>query len=83
MLTQRGADRAKKRELEMAHAIQETRENRELRRSCYTQLHRDASSSPRCSACTCTSCGIARSGRRTYRRWKQPRTPIATGGPRL
>ncbi|CAL2066867.1 MULTISPECIES: hypothetical protein [Streptomyces] len=42
MLTQRGADRAKKRELEMAHAIQETRENRELRRSCYTQLHRDA-----------------------------------------
>ncbi|MFE7333582.1 hypothetical protein [Streptomyces griseus] len=42
LLTQRGADRAKKRELEMAHAIQEARENRELRRSCYTQLHRDA-----------------------------------------
>lgn len=42
LLTQRGADRAKKRELEMAHAIQVARENRELRRSCYTQLHRDA-----------------------------------------
>ncbi|MFJ7086490.1 hypothetical protein ACIQU8_25050 [Streptomyces griseus] len=42
LLTQRGADRAKKRELELAHAIQEARENRELRRSCYTQLHRDA-----------------------------------------
>ncbi|MEU6280379.1 hypothetical protein [Streptomyces sp. NPDC047028] len=42
LLTQRGADRAKKRELEMAHAIQEARENRELRRSCYTQLHREA-----------------------------------------
>ncbi|MFF2847208.1 hypothetical protein ACFVT5_12820 [Streptomyces sp. NPDC058001] len=42
LLTQRSADRAKKRELEMAHAIQEARENRELRRSCYTQLHRDA-----------------------------------------
>ncbi|MFD4953608.1 hypothetical protein [Streptomyces sp. NPDC058451] len=42
LLTQRGANRAKRRELEMAHAIQEARENRELRRSCYTQLHRDA-----------------------------------------
>ncbi|MFJ3812374.1 hypothetical protein ACIPWE_39195 [Streptomyces sp. NPDC090073] len=42
LLTQRGADRAKKRELEMTHAIQEAKENRELRRSCYTQLHRDA-----------------------------------------
>ncbi|MFJ3245057.1 hypothetical protein ACIP6V_14035 [Streptomyces sp. NPDC088770] len=42
LLTQRGADRARRRELEMAHAIQEARENRELRRSCYTQLHRDA-----------------------------------------
>ncbi|MYW10012.1 hypothetical protein GT034_16870 [Streptomyces sp. SID2563] len=42
LLTQRGADRTKKRELEMAHAIQEARENREVRRSCYTQLHRDA-----------------------------------------
>ncbi|ANP52371.1 hypothetical protein J2Z21_008284 [Streptomyces griseochromogenes] len=42
LLTQRGADRAKKREMEMTRAIQEARENRELRRSCYTQLHRDA-----------------------------------------
>ncbi|MGW7522656.1 hypothetical protein [Streptomyces sp. NPDC054783] len=42
LLTQRGADRAKKRELEMVQAIQEAREARELRRSCYTQLHRDA-----------------------------------------
>ncbi|MCW8219042.1 hypothetical protein [Streptomyces griseolus] len=42
LLTQRGADRTKKRELEMAHAIQQARENREVRRSCYTQLHRDA-----------------------------------------
>ena len=42
LLTQRGADRARRRELETAHAIQEARENRELRRSCYTQLHRDA-----------------------------------------
>ncbi|MFJ6572235.1 hypothetical protein ACIQNU_33000 [Streptomyces sp. NPDC091292] len=42
LLTQRGADRAKRRELEMAQAIQEARENRELRRSCYAELHRDA-----------------------------------------
>ncbi|MCN9240143.1 hypothetical protein NGF19_04945 [Streptomyces sp. RY43-2] len=42
MLTQRGADRAKRRELEMAQAIQEARENRELRRRCYSELHRDA-----------------------------------------
>ncbi|MFJ6787682.1 hypothetical protein [Streptomyces angustmyceticus] len=42
LLTQRGADRAKKRELEMAHAIQDARDNRELRRSCYTQLHRES-----------------------------------------
>ncbi|WP_229895944.1 hypothetical protein [Streptomyces cinerochromogenes] len=42
LLTQRGADRAQKRELEMTHAILEARENRALRRSCYTQLHRDA-----------------------------------------
>ncbi|GGN51407.1 hypothetical protein GCM10012285_41500 [Streptomyces kronopolitis] len=42
LLTQRGADRAKKRELEMVHVIQDARDNRELRRSCYTQLHREA-----------------------------------------
>ncbi|WP_326691475.1 MULTISPECIES: hypothetical protein [unclassified Streptomyces] len=42
LLTQRGADRAKRRELEMTHAFEEAREHRELRRSCYTELHRDA-----------------------------------------
>ncbi|MFJ9448554.1 hypothetical protein ACIRRH_43180 [Kitasatospora sp. NPDC101235] len=42
LLTQRGANQAKKRELEMGHAIQEARENRELRRRCYTELHREA-----------------------------------------
>ncbi|GGX48466.1 hypothetical protein [Streptomyces noursei] len=42
LLTQRGADRAKRRELEMAQAIQAARENRELRRSRYSELHRDA-----------------------------------------
>ncbi|ANZ21525.1 hypothetical protein SNOUR_41485 [Streptomyces noursei ATCC 11455] len=42
LLTQRGADRAKRRELEMTQAIQAARDNRELRRSCYSELHRDA-----------------------------------------
>ncbi|MFF0890570.1 hypothetical protein [Streptomyces sp. NPDC003456] len=42
LLTQRGADRAKRRELEMSQALQEEREERELRRRCYTELHRDA-----------------------------------------
>lgn len=42
LLTQRGADRAKRRELEMTQAIQEARESRELRRRCYSELHRDA-----------------------------------------
>ncbi|MDT0436011.1 hypothetical protein ABZ439_22715 [Streptomyces sp. NPDC005840] len=42
LLTQRGADRAKRRELETAQALQEARENRELRRRCYAELHRDA-----------------------------------------
>ncbi|MGH4031462.1 hypothetical protein ACQB60_21290 [Actinomycetota bacterium Odt1-20B] len=42
LLTQRGADRAKRRELEMAQRLQEARENRELRRRCYSELHRDA-----------------------------------------
>ncbi|UNZ21284.1 hypothetical protein [Streptomyces sp. 891-h] len=42
LLTQRGADRAKRRELEMTHAFEEAREHRELRRSCYTELYRDA-----------------------------------------
>ncbi|WMD09393.1 hypothetical protein [Streptomyces sp. FXY-T5] len=42
LLTQRGAEKAKRRELEMARDLQEARESRELRRSCYTDLHRDA-----------------------------------------
>ncbi|MEG8281194.1 hypothetical protein [Streptomyces sp. AHA2] len=42
LLTQRGADKAKRRELEMSQALQEEREDRELRRRCYTELHRDA-----------------------------------------
>ncbi|MFI7018626.1 hypothetical protein [Streptomyces sp. NPDC050164] len=42
LLTQQGAERAKRRELEMTQAIQEARENRELRRRCYSELHRDA-----------------------------------------
>ncbi|MEU7642946.1 hypothetical protein [Streptomyces sp. NPDC039016] len=45
LLTQRGADRAKRCELEMTRAFEEAREHREhreLRRSCYTELHRDA-----------------------------------------
>ncbi|MFE9113056.1 hypothetical protein ACFYN9_25990 [Streptomyces collinus] len=42
LLTQRGAEKAKRRELEMAQALQEARESRELRRRCYSELHRDA-----------------------------------------
>ncbi|MFJ9626307.1 hypothetical protein ACIRU8_01285 [Streptomyces sp. NPDC101175] len=42
LLTQRGADRAKRRELETTRAFEEAREHRELRRGCYTELHRDA-----------------------------------------
>ncbi|WP_435282988.1 hypothetical protein [Streptomyces koelreuteriae] len=42
LLTQRGAEKSKRRELEMTQTIQEARENRDLRRRCYTELHRDA-----------------------------------------
>ncbi len=42
LLTQRGAERAKRRELELGQAYQETRENLALRRDCYTRLYRDA-----------------------------------------
>ncbi|WP_226966611.1 hypothetical protein [Streptomyces phaeolivaceus] len=42
LLTQRGAERAKRRELEMAQAFEEARLHRELRRGCYAELHRDA-----------------------------------------
>ncbi|MFE2721612.1 hypothetical protein [Kitasatospora sp. NPDC059327] len=42
LLTQRGAERAKRRELELGQAFQEARENLALRRDCYTRLYRDA-----------------------------------------
>ncbi|MEU0133923.1 hypothetical protein ABZ172_07810 [Streptomyces sp. NPDC006296] len=42
LLTQRGADRAKRRELRNTRAFEEVREQRVLRRTCYTELHRDA-----------------------------------------
>ncbi|MFI6850558.1 hypothetical protein OG535_37540 [Kitasatospora sp. NBC_00085] len=42
LLTQRGAERAKRRELELSQAFSETRENLALRRDCYTHLYRDA-----------------------------------------
>ncbi|MFC9681033.1 hypothetical protein [Streptomyces sp. NPDC056948] len=42
LLTQRGAEKAKRRELEMTQTIQEARDHREMRRRCYTELHRDA-----------------------------------------
>ncbi|MET9952435.1 hypothetical protein ABZ135_12925 [Streptomyces sp. NPDC006339] len=42
LLTQRGADRTKQRELALSRSIQEAREDRELRRKSYTDLHRDA-----------------------------------------
>ncbi|MET9934221.1 MULTISPECIES: hypothetical protein [unclassified Streptomyces] len=42
LLTQRGADRTKRRELALSRSIQEAREDRELRRQSYTDLHREA-----------------------------------------
>ncbi|MEE1781739.1 hypothetical protein PUR71_02145 [Streptomyces sp. SP17BM10] len=42
LLTQRGAERAKRRELELARGFQEARESLALRRECYTRLYRDA-----------------------------------------
>lgn len=42
LLTQRGAEQAKRRELELSQAFQDTRENLALRRGCYTRLYRDA-----------------------------------------
>ncbi|MFF6783304.1 hypothetical protein [Streptomyces sp. NPDC012510] len=42
LLTQRGAERAKQRELETAQAFEEARQHRELRRSCYAELHKEA-----------------------------------------
>ncbi|MFF4444979.1 hypothetical protein [Streptomyces sp. NPDC001502] len=42
LLTQRGAERAKRREIELVRAHEEKRENRTLRRTCYADLNRDA-----------------------------------------
>ncbi|MFJ5231367.1 hypothetical protein ACIQBJ_15895 [Kitasatospora sp. NPDC088391] len=42
LLTQWGAERNKRRELELARAFQESRESAALRRDCYTRLYRDA-----------------------------------------
>ncbi|MER6217744.1 MULTISPECIES: hypothetical protein [unclassified Streptomyces] len=42
LLTQRGAARAKQREIELVRAHEEVRENLALRRGCYTALNRDS-----------------------------------------
>lgn len=82
LLTQRGAEKAKRRELEMAQDLQEARESRELRRSCYTELHRDAR-----QFCTALSRHLyvlrdRAPATRTFRPWSPRRTPTVTAGPR-
>ncbi|MFG2661633.1 hypothetical protein [Streptomyces sp. NPDC048425] len=42
LLTQRGSERAKRREIELVRDHDEIRENRALRRTCYVELNRDA-----------------------------------------
>ncbi|MEJ8643807.1 hypothetical protein OG756_17735 [Streptomyces sp. NBC_01310] len=42
LLTQRGSERAKRREIELVRGHDEVRENRSLRRACYAELNRDA-----------------------------------------
>ncbi|MET9887328.1 hypothetical protein ABZZ20_30165 [Streptomyces sp. NPDC006430] len=42
VLTQRGSERAKRREIELVRGHEEIRENLSLRRSCYVELNRDA-----------------------------------------
>ncbi|MET9964161.1 hypothetical protein ABZ128_34645 [Streptomyces sp. NPDC006326] len=42
LLTQRGAERAKRREIELVRVHEETRESLSLRRTCYAELNRDA-----------------------------------------
>ncbi|GAQ59865.1 hypothetical protein [Streptomyces scabiei] len=42
LLTQRGSERAKRREIELVRDHEEMRENRSLRRDCYVQLNREA-----------------------------------------
>ncbi|MGW7327805.1 hypothetical protein ACWGIU_04140, partial [Streptomyces sp. NPDC054840] len=41
-LTQRGAERAKRREIELVRAHDDKRQNQALRRTCYADLNRDA-----------------------------------------
>lgn len=42
LLAQHGAERAKRREIELVRVHEEARENRSLRRTCYGELNRDA-----------------------------------------
>ncbi|MEV0414010.1 hypothetical protein AB0I68_25160 [Streptomyces sp. NPDC050448] len=42
ILAQRGAERAKRREIELVREHEEIHEGRELRRTCYVELNRDA-----------------------------------------
>ncbi|MFF5707047.1 hypothetical protein ACFY7H_31865 [Streptomyces sp. NPDC012794] len=42
LLTQRGSERARRREIELVHAKDEIRDSRSLRRACYAELNRDA-----------------------------------------
>jgi hypothetical protein len=42
LLTQRGSERAKRREIELVRKHEEIRESRSLRRTCYAELNRDA-----------------------------------------
>ncbi|MET7543378.1 hypothetical protein [Streptomyces sp. NPDC005349] len=42
LLTQRGSERAKRREIELIRDHEEIRENLSLRRTCYAELNRDA-----------------------------------------
>lgn len=42
LLTQRGSERAKRREIELVRAQEEVRESRSLRRTCYAELNRDS-----------------------------------------
>ncbi|MEU9719148.1 hypothetical protein [Streptomyces sp. NPDC047976] len=42
LLTQRGAERAKRREMELVRAQEEVRESRALRRTCYAELNRES-----------------------------------------
>ncbi|MFE9634576.1 hypothetical protein [Streptomyces sp. NPDC006463] len=42
LLTQRGLERAKRREIELVRGYEEIRESRSLRRACYVELNRDA-----------------------------------------